>query len=278
MSTTKIRIIFVGFLLLATVILFVLLITERAGFGRYSSLAENLIAELVGAVLIFGVIELALYVRENNSRTRVAKIGLSELSIRMNRLADLFGQIVKASSNDFSPNTFEQLFGDTTAELVSRRLDLAGPAPTMPHDTWRNYLAQEAEGMTDNLYSIQQLYQAYFSERTLECLADLRNNVLLNVFKALPQSEALDRQMGIQRPVLNIPLDNLQPFLSRIGRTITTVERDALRHRSQVSVRFPSHIFTRNDISPQRGSARFEGQPGPPFLIGRGPPPERLSP
>lgn len=278
MSTTKVRIVFVGLLLLATIILSILLITERGVFDKYDSLVENFIAELVGAVLIFGVIELVLYIRENNSRTRVAKIGLSELSICMNRLADVFGQIVKASSNDFSPNTFEQLFGDTTAELVSRRLDLAGPAPTMPRDTWRNYLAQEAGCMTDNLYSIQQLYQAYFSERTLECLADLRNNVLLNVFKALPQGEALDRQMGIQRPILNIPLDNLQPLLSRIGRTIMTVERDALRYRSQVSVRFPSHIFTRNDISPQRGSARFEGQPGPPFLIGAGPPPGHLSP
>lgn len=273
MSATFFLAIFVTLLALGTCVLVSVYLFARGWLGNYVSLVENAIVQMAGTVIVVLAVDLVVRLRENAARARVARVGISELAICTNRLVDLFASLIKASSMDWIPQTFEDLFGDTAAELISHRLELARPAPVFPKTTWRDYLARQATLIKDTLDSVQQRYQAFLPEDALERMAVLRGNALLEVLTHLPNVDVLDRMSDIKRPVLNIRLEDLRTPLSEIYSTVKIVEGNAIKYKSRIKMRFPAYIFSRDDIQPKRGDSRFEGEPGLYMIIGPSPPP-----
>ena len=106
----------------------------------------------------------------------------------------------------------------------------------------------------------------------LAAIGTLRNNSLLNVFKDFISAIKGDKQMNIQRPVLNIvPLDVLMSLMKEILVCVGTIQRVATKLQPTIVPRFPSSTL-RDDVSPKVADARFAGEPGPSIFIGESPP------
>jgi len=275
MSTTKIFIIFGVCVAIVTAPLIITYVWFPIILGRYISIVENIIAGLIGAYLVALALDFTLRHRQEKAAEKVARVGLSEASQTINAMIALFASMVKASSEGFTPSTMEDLFGSKAAELISLHLALGSRAPVTSSITWQEHISRETHSLLDKLTNIQGRYQAFFSERALAAIAALRNNPLLNALQQIAQAAQFDAQMNIQRPVLNIPLDNLKPFMNDILISIKQVEHYAEELKTDVVPHFPQRTFD-DDVSPKFGDARYDGPLGPSFSIGKELP--RISP
>jgi len=98
-------------------------------------------------------------------------------------------------------------------------------------------------------------------------LANIRDSSLLAVLQHCADMVKATTRMGINKPVLNIPLDTLQPLMGEILRSVKTIQKEATRLKANVVPHFPNDTF-RSDVAPKMGNSRYEGAPGPPLLIG----------
>jgi len=267
MSTTKIIVLFIVCVVLLTIPLVIMYVWFAPSLGRYTSLVENIIASLIFGVIIALLLDFTIRRRQEKSLEKVARVGISEASHQANRIIGLFATMIKASSSGFCPKRIDELFGHEAAELVSLHLDLHKPAPVMPHTSWPAYLTNETQYILNRLSEIQNRYQAFFSERTLAAIAELRINPLFIVFKDASGGLQQDLEMQINRPVLNIPLDTLKKLMEEILKSIETLTQDALKLHSKDVPRFPRFEFQDN-VLPKFGEARYDGPPGPPTFIG----------
>ncbi|MDO8717162.1 MAG: hypothetical protein Q7J73_10220 [Dehalococcoidales bacterium] len=273
MSSTKIIVVFAVGTIVLIIPLVAIYIWYPTLLGRYTGLAENVIAGVIGGLLISLFLDYTLRRRQEIALEKVARVGLSEASQMVNRIIDLFAQMVKASSTDFVPTSLGDLFNHQAAVQISSHLALDKGAPVMPSMLWRDYIIHEIGVIINTLTQVQERYQAYFREQTLIAIAELRNNPLLTALQHIQMSQ-LDAQMNIQRPVLNIPLDTITLFMSSILNSVQKIRQDAEKIKTTVVPRFPQR--TLDDVLPKFGDARFDGTPGPNLFIGKSLP--RISP
>lgn len=267
-STTRIFVIFGIFVVIVTVPLLFLYVWNPAMLGRFISLVENIIIGLPGAYIVALALDFTIRRRQERAMERVARVGLSEASQAINRMMSLFAGMVKASSDGFIPSTIEDLFGTNATELISFHLGLDKRAPVFPEIPWQDHITREAKFVVDNLTNVQERYQAFLPGHTLAALGTLRNNSLFHVFGSLSNMTKTDALQNIKRPVLNIPPENLQMLMDNILVSVKTVQQEAKRLKAPIVPSFPSSTF-RDDVKPDIGDARFEGQLGPGIFIGK---------
>ena len=119
----------------------------------------------------------------------------------------------------------------------------------------------------NELTNIQDRYQAFLPENVLVAIGKLRNNTLLSAFTHLSLGADLDIHENIQRPVINfIPLENVTFFMNEILLCVKTIQQASINLKTPTAPQFPSFDF-RSDVEPKVGSARFDGNPGVPFII-----------
>lgn len=266
LSTTKVFVLFGLFVGIVTITLIIILVGFPSTLGRYTGVVENVVVDLPSAYIIAIVLDFTFRRRQEKAAETISRVGLSEVSSIINGVLGLFGSMVKASSEGFIPSTIEELFGKESAELISLHLSLDGNAPVAPAVPWHKYLAREARGAFDDLTSIQERYQAFLSTETLAAIVKLRNSPLLHLFVDLPLVIKYGAKRNIQRPVLNIPLDNLWPIMQELFTAIVTIQLKAKIIHSDILPSFPSSIF-RDNVKPRIGDARFTGTPGPQISI-----------
>jgi hypothetical protein len=268
MSTTKIIIAFVVSIVILTVPLLVTYIWFPSVLGRYIGLVENVIAGVIGGLIITLLLDFTIRLRDERALDKVARVGLSEASRQTNRLMGLFAAMVKASSSGFLPSSIDDLFGSESAELISLHLDLYKPGPVMPQTSWPVYIENEIQYIMSRLSEIQNRYQAFFSGSSLAAIAELRINPLFIVLQHSSETIQDDKQMQIHRPVLNIPPDTMKQLMKDILTSIKTLQRDSYRLKTEDVPHFP-HFEFQDNVLPKLGDARYEGPPGPPTFIGR---------
>ena len=268
MSTTKIFIIFGIFVFILTVPLLIIYIWFPIVLGRYASLVENVIVGTIGAYVVAFALDFILRLRQEKAVEQVARVGLTEVSTKFNRLIALFGSIFKAASDGFIPSTIDELFDAKAADLLSLHLDMNGRAPVTSGITWQEHITRESCLILNELTSVQDRYQAFLPGNSLVAIGKLRNNTLLIVFNQLSHGANLDKQENIQRPVINfIPLEKLTFLMNEILSCVKTIQQASIKLKTPTTPQFPSFDF-RSDVEPKVGSARFEGNPGVPFIIG----------
>lgn len=273
---TRTIILFLAIVIAITIPLIVFYIWFPASLGRFTGLVENIIAGIIFGVLITIALDLILRNRQQKSIDKIARVGASEVSAQVNRLTALFAGMVKAASDGFVPNDFTSLFGIESAKLIALHLGLDKNAPVTPRMTWKQYIGNESERIKTELHNILVRYQMYFPSELLTAIAGIYNNQLVNIMRQLPNVTQANRELGIEYPVLNIPIDSLQPLLGNIARCVEVVRSQASRLSAFTQVGFPFDTF-RDDVSPKFGDSRYVGKPGPPILIGRRiPPPEQM--
>jgi len=163
-----------------------------------------------------------------------------------------------------------ELFGTEVAGLVSLHLGLDRPAPAIPNIPWHEHLGREAQLLVDSLASVQERYQAFLPEDALAAIGTLRNNHILRIFRSMPYVVKTDAKQNIQRPVLNIPLEQLQSLMVEIVNSVNKVQREANKLNAAIMPAFPNFTF-RDYVRPKMGDARYEGKPGPGVSIGKEP-------
>lgn len=271
MSTTKIFVIFGICVAVLTIPLIVMYIWFPLVLGRHISLVENIIVGAIGTYVVALALDFTLRRRQEKAVEKVARVALSEASQSINRMMSLFSSMIKASSDGFVPSTIEDLFGAKSIDLISLHLALSSRAPVTSNITWLDYIGREARLLVDGLTDIQDRYQAFLPESVLATIGTLRNNSLFSVFIQLPNVVTSDAQHNIQRPVLNIQIENLKPLMDEIVISVKTIQQSAVKINAKIVPRLPSPTF-RDDVSPKIGEARFDGQPGPGIFIGEQPP------
>ncbi len=272
MSTTKIFIIFGIFVFILTVPLLVIYIWFPIVLGRYVSLVENVIVGTIGAYVVALALDFTLRRRQEKAVEKVARVGLTEVSQTINGMLAFFSSMIKASSDGFTPSMIEDLFSIKAAELISLHLALSSPAPVTSNITWQDHITGETRFLLDKLTSIQDRYQAFIPEDVLANIGTLRNNALFVIFKDLSSAFKRDKQLNIERPVLNItPLEVLTSLMNEILDCIKIIQQVALKLEASIVPKFPSYTL-RDDVSPKVGAARFDGKPGVGIFIGEMPP------
>ena len=267
MSTTKIFIIFGVCVVVVTAPLIIMYFRFPEALGRYTGLAENVIVGLIGAYIVALSLDFTLRRRQEKATEKVAIVGLTEASRRINRMIALFGSLFKASSDGFIPSSMEELFDAKAADLLSLHLAINGRAPVIPNITWQEHITRESSLILNELAGIQDRYQAFLPENVLVALSKLRNNTLLNAFSQLSYGAALDRQENISRPVINfVPLAKLTVLMNEVLLCVKTIQQESIKLKASAVPQFPSFDF-QNDVEPKVGSARFEGKPGVSFFI-----------
>jgi len=235
--------------------------------GRYISIVENIIAGLIGAYLVALALDFTLRHRQEKATEKVAIVGLTEASRRINRMIALFGSIFKASSDGFIPSTIDEIFDAKAADLLSLHLAIDNRAPVTSAITWQEHITRESRLILNELTGIQDRYQAFLPENVLVALSKLRNNTLLVVFSQLSHGAELDKQENVPRPVINfVPLEKLTFLMNEVLLCVKTIQRESIKLKASTVPQFPSFDF-RNDVEPKVGSARFEGKPGVGFII-----------
>lgn len=259
MSTRKLFFIFGLIVFLICAPLLTIHIVAPHLLGRYIGLVESSIASLVGAFIVALALDYSLRRRQEKAIEMVASVGLSEISMCVNRLIALFGGMVKASSSTFSPSTIKDLYGPEAAELISLHLDLAKPAPVSSKTPWVNYIKEEIERINDSLANINNRYQAYLPEDTIIAIVTLQNNTVLKVISGF---SIYDPELDIKYPVFNIEPEKLNFYLAEIKTSINIIQQSATRLKSKKIVKFPDFTF-KSDVQPFKGSARYDGEAGP---------------
>lgn len=206
MSTTKVFIIFGVFVIIVTFPLIVMDIWFHTMLGRYVGLVENIIAGMIGAFIVALALDFSLRTRQEKAAEKVAKIGLSQASQVINRMLSLLAGMIKVSSNGFIPSTIEELFGAEAQELISLHLALGKRALTTSNILWQDYIAGEVEIVEDGLTSVHERYQAFLNENALVAIGILQASSLLDIFRILPAAVRSSIELGVQKPVLNMPL------------------------------------------------------------------------
>lgn len=261
-SVNKILVIFGIVATAVTVPLIVLYFCLPSILGRFTGLVENSIVGILGGVLITVVLTLILNLSHQKETEKVARVVLSEVSVVVNRLMDLFGQMVKAASDGFMPSTVDDLFGDKAAELISLHLHLDGHAPDTSETVWIDYIALESEQFITALSLLRSRYIAFLSEDMFEALTALKNNDLMNMLAHCRNLHKWDVKSHIRRPVLKIPLDQLRPLMAEILVSVKTMEKEAVKLNARIVPKFPQFALSA-DVEPKIGSARYDGEPGP---------------
>ena len=268
MSTTRIFVIAGIGVAVITIPLIIIYIGFPLILGRYVSLAENAIVGIIGTYAVAFSLDFIIRRRQEKAAEKVAIVGLTELSRTINRMIALFGSIFKASSDGFIPTTIDQLFDTRAADLLSLHLSIDSNAPVVPKATWQNHITHESHLILENLNVIQARYQVFFPENVLVTLGKLCNNPVLLIFSQLSNGTALDKREGVPRPVINFtPLETLHYLMGEILSCVKTIERVSTKLATPIAPHFPDFTF-RNDVGPQIGSARFNGEPGVSFIIG----------
>lgn len=235
--------------------------------GRFSGLVENTIAGLIGALLVAILLDFTIRRRQEKANEKVARVGLSEVAVSIDRILILFGNIYKASSDEYLPSSLEELFDDKATNLLSLHLAIKEQDPTIFNTTWQAYLSRESEKILNELTETQSRYQIFLSETCLIVLSKLRANGLLRFFVTQNKTADFDQQKGVYRPVFNfVPTNNVSIFLKEILSCINTIQKETRKLNAPTILQIPSFIF-RNDVAPIVGSARFEGTPGVECLL-----------
>jgi hypothetical protein len=263
---TKTIIIFGIVVIVITIPLVVFYVQFPDSLGLFKDLVGNIIAGIVGGVLITTALDLIIRNRQQKSIDKVARIGVSEITAQVNRLAALFANMVKAASDGFIPEDFTSLFGIESAKLISLHLGLDSKVHVSPVMTWKEYIAGESDTIWRELRDISNRYQMYLSDNLLSALAEIHNNQLLKIMRRLPNMTQPLKEEGIEYPVLNIQIDTIKLLLSDIARDVETIRCQALRLKALTQVTFPDEAF-RDDVGPKLGDSRYVGKPGPPMLI-----------
>jgi len=267
MSTTKIFIIFGVCVLIIIAPLMILYFGFPETLGRFSGLVENTIAGLIGALLVAILLDFTIRRRQEKANEKVARVGLSEVAVSIDRILILFGNIYKASSDEYLPSSLEELFDDKATNLLSLHLAIKEQDPTIFNTTWQAYLSRESEKILNELTETQSRYQIFLSETCLIVLSKLRANGLLRFFVTQNKTADFDQQKGVYRPVFNfVPTNNVSIFLKEILSCINTIQKETRKLNAPTILQIPSFIF-RNDVAPIVGSARFEGTPGVECLL-----------
>ncbi len=159
MSPTRIIIIFAICLTVLMIPLLTIYIWWRTLLGSYVGMVENVIAAVISALLITLLLDFTLRRRQEMTLEKVARIGLTEASQKINRMIALFGSIFKAASDGFIPSTIDELFNAKAADLLSLHLALESPAPVLPAITWIEHITRESRLILNELTNIQDRYQ-----------------------------------------------------------------------------------------------------------------------
>jgi len=271
MSTTNIFVIFGICVAILTIPLIVIYISFPLILGRYINLVENIIVGTIGTYVVALALDFTLRRRQEKAVEKVARVALSEASQSINGMMSLFASMIKASSDGFVPTTIDDLFGPKSIDLISLHLALSSHAPVTSNITWLDHIGREARLLVDGLTDIQHQYQAFLPESVLATIGTLRNNSLFRVFIQLPNVVTIDAQHNIQRPVLNIQIENLKPLMDEIVISVKAIQQSAVKINAKIVPTFPSFTF-RDDVTPKIGESRFDGQLGPPLFISEQPP------
>ncbi len=277
MSTTRIFVVFGIVVAVVTVPLLVLYVWFPSVLGRHIGLATDVIVGTIGAYLVALALDFTLRRRQEKSLEKVASVGLAETSQAVNSMIALFGTIAKASSDGFVPSTIDDLFGSEAAGLLSLHLALDSVAPVSSEIPWNEHITQETALILDKLGSTQDSYQAFLPADVLVAMSRLRNNTLLLAFSQLSRGAERDNRDNIPRPVINfIPPEALTALMDEMLSCIKTIEKASLELGASITPRFP-HFRFREDVSPKTGSARYDGEPGVPYIIGALPQPRHFA-
>lgn len=267
MSTTRIIAVVIFFAAIIVIPLVIIYIWFPLTLGRYIGLVENIIAGVIGGLIITLLIDFTIRRREKNALEKVARVGLSEASHQVNRMMGLFAAMVKASSTGFIPKSMDELFDAEAADLISLHLDLYKPAPVTPQILWPQYMSNETRYVLSKLSEVQNHYQSFFPENVTAEIAELRNNRLLLILQNVSGMVEVDIRENIKCPVLNIiPPDALRQSMKDILNCVKTLQQDANRLKTTTAPHFP-HFTFREDVLPKLGDSRYEGLPGPPIVI-----------
>lgn len=265
-STVITFVVFGAIVAVAEVILLLIYFGNNSMLGRHDGLVQNSIVTLFGAFFVALFLDFRIRIRQEQTANRIAKIALSEMSIQINGVLRLFAAAIRASSDGFQPITMKGMFGRKAAELFSLNLDLNKSAGTASNAPWSQRIDSEVKAFKIGLTSISARYLPFLPEEAVLSVARLHNHRLFGALNNLDYMMQLSERIGTKRDVLNIPIDTLENLLQDIYSEISTITKYSTKLGSDVTPIFPASDFS-GAVLPTAGSARFEGDPGPPFEI-----------
>ena len=230
--------------------------------------ALNLATEIVGILLTVFLIDAVLRRREDREQARYRSLALRQLWRPLNRQADLFSNIYKASAERRPKreiSSVSELFDEDYFNAIER-LDATAASGTvrgvmdqegMP---WYECIDQEMSGFKEALGHMIDKYAMYLDPDTIDVVERLIDSNFINVGRLGRIVVENARQMGLQGPVpmafMALGNDADSPIRKYTDDLVELVKIYDETAAGDKKVRIPDPAW-RDDISPQVGSARI---------------------
>jgi len=142
-------------------------------------LSLNLVAELIGILLVLILVNRSIELNQAKERKRFRKIAFRQFKLVLHKHIHLLFNMFKASSEakpEINYEKIEDLFKDTYFKEVGF-LDLLKPAPVLNHKgeemDWLDYLFSEFASLRAALYKVVDRYSFYLDSEVVDLLEEV---------------------------------------------------------------------------------------------------------
>lgn len=150
----------------------------------YGDLLNGLIVEILGAIITFFVIDVALEKNEELKRKKMQKIGILSLRKTIEDLLNMFWRMRRASAKEALKETPENWIEAISSEEAIndiKHLDFLSCAGVYPRVNWNQFVANHFKNeYFPSIHRIIDSYGAFLSENIVEKLENFNNDRLFN--------------------------------------------------------------------------------------------------
>lgn len=227
--------------------------------GWWDELVPNLVAELVGILVVVGLVDAVLRRRERADRRRREKQALRQLKIPLVHHFHLLINMFKASAAEV-PNPQDrdsQVFGSQFMEAL-QWLDFSADAPVIPKVDWFTHLERGFRAFRDALRGTIDSYGIFIEPDLIDVMEGLINSTVLSVVIQAPAIKQVDQQERFVRPYNLFGHDSFRPYLTEYTtwfQVLLDCFNAAVNEDDRIV--YPDSQW-RDDVAPAVGSARID--------------------
>lgn len=148
--------------------------------NTWPDLSGNLTAELLGAIVIVIVLDIAIKARDRHSFNNGRVVAFRSIRIPINKhlavLFDMYRASLSEHHDDGIKNTTVQEFFNEQYWKSIIQLNVSTAAPTVPTTSWKNYLQLAFNQFNDALNDLLSKFPNYLSSDDIDLIENLINN------------------------------------------------------------------------------------------------------
>lgn len=240
------------------------------GYWFVDNLAGNLAAGFLGSLAVLFFIERSIENKRQEERTRLATLAFRQIQLSLQRIVDLFADMLKASSSKpliSLPASLPELFSPVSVADLDW-LDLNGPTGSGEHTDWKAQCEAVLNTELERLAAIMDRYLPFLEIELVEAIDSITADPFVNYVRGMRRvAVVLDKQGAKSGPTLYGTSVIRDEFFTRL---LAAAKQLNLSGGKALVV--PTSLV-RQDMMPNAGQARFKLLPATPVLVGAGDPP-----